>query len=315
MNHSNRKKLLILGGKPVSSCDIVKYAKSQDVYTIVTDNLDIENSPAKKIADENWRVSTADIELLEKLVLDNGVDGIFTGVHEFNIVKTMTLCEKLNLHFYCTSKQWNICSNKQRFKQLCKDNNIPVVKEYKFDHSFKQEDLAEIKYPVIVKPVDSSAGSGITICYNGNEITNAYKKALLFSKTKNVVVEEYIKGQEFSAVYTLKNGEISLSSMCDKYFNYENGNKIPMPEAFIFPSRYIYRYLEELNQKVIKMFKNEGFNNGSLFLQGIVNEEGFHFFEMGYRLSGGGAYRFIQCINGINNMEMMVNYALTGKMD
>ena len=46
------KKLLILAGRPVGTEDIIKYAKSKGVYTIVVDYLPKEKSIGKRLADE-----------------------------------------------------------------------------------------------------------------------------------------------------------------------------------------------------------------------------------------------------------------------
>ena len=43
------KKLLVLGGKPIGSVEIVRRAKELGYYTIVADYLPIEESHAKKI--------------------------------------------------------------------------------------------------------------------------------------------------------------------------------------------------------------------------------------------------------------------------
>ena len=86
------KKLLVLAGKPIGSCEIVNYAKEQGAYVIVTDYLPKEMSAAKRLADECWDVSTADTETLVRLVKEHHVDGIYTGVHEFNIRKMIEVC-------------------------------------------------------------------------------------------------------------------------------------------------------------------------------------------------------------------------------
>ena len=46
------KKLLLLGGRNLGSVDIIKYAKSQGAYTIVTDYLTEEESFAKKYSEK-----------------------------------------------------------------------------------------------------------------------------------------------------------------------------------------------------------------------------------------------------------------------
>ena len=204
------KKLLLLGTN-VGTCDIINYARSQGAYVIVTDNQPIQKSAAKLIADEAWPVSTADVDTLEKLAIQHQINGIFAGASEFNVEKALTLCERLGLPFYCTRKQWEICCNKQSFKQLCRDNDIPVAKEYRIDSGYKSKDLRQIKYPVIVKPVDSSAGTGIGVCRNEDELLKAYARAISLSSTKRAIVEEFVKGDEFTAAYTIKDGEFSLT--------------------------------------------------------------------------------------------------------
>ena len=72
----------------------------------------------KRKADESYQISTTDIESLTKLVEKKHVDGIFCGPSEFNIVNTMNLCESVNLPFYISREQWDLCSNKLSFKKI-----------------------------------------------------------------------------------------------------------------------------------------------------------------------------------------------------
>ena len=46
MDSNKIKKLLVLGGKPIASLDIVNYAKSKGIYTIVADYLAKDSSLA-----------------------------------------------------------------------------------------------------------------------------------------------------------------------------------------------------------------------------------------------------------------------------
>ena len=58
------KKLLILGGKPIGSIELVTRAKELGLYVIVTDYLPVERSPAKAFGDEVWDISTAEVDIL-----------------------------------------------------------------------------------------------------------------------------------------------------------------------------------------------------------------------------------------------------------
>jgi len=134
------------------------------------------------------------------------------------------------------------------------------------------------------------------------------------SKIKQAIVEDYIEGVEFSPGYTIRDGEISLSYVVDRYLAKEHGDTISLLQAAILPSKYTSQYIAELNTKIIKMFENIGLANGFIFLQGIISMDGFHFVEANYRSAASLFYRLISRVNGINYMEMLVDYSLSGKM-
>lgn len=59
------KKLLVLGSS--KGCrEMIAYAKSQGVWTIVTDIDEPSKSWAKLLADEYWMISADDFDALEK---------------------------------------------------------------------------------------------------------------------------------------------------------------------------------------------------------------------------------------------------------
>ena len=91
-------------------------AKRMGVYTIVTDNVPPERSPAKLMADEYWDISTAEVERLAERVRDEGVDGIFTGVHEFNLKRTKELCAPVRKAFYASEEQLRLNFDKVFFR-------------------------------------------------------------------------------------------------------------------------------------------------------------------------------------------------------
>ncbi len=189
VNELRGKSLLLLGSSTLS-VDIVDYAKAQGVYTIVTDYLD--SSPAKEIADESLNISTADVNTLVDLVNTRNIDAVFAGVSEFNIEKALMVCDQTGLPFYANKKQWDIATNKDKFKRVCREHGVPVVEEFSINNSFKQEDLSKIKYPVIIKPVDSSSSRGIYICKDEKDLKINYEKSLAFSKSKTILIERYM---------------------------------------------------------------------------------------------------------------------------
>ena len=171
------KKLLIIGG-PQMACNIVEKAHEMGLYVIVTDQF--PENPAKKIADESFMVSTYDVKGLVELAKKQKVDGIITGYLDSVLPYYQKVCDILNLPCYATEEQIKIATNKDLFKKMCKEYNVPIVPQYNINEKLDNIDSINIEYPVIVKPVDSSASRGIRVCYSKGELIGACKNAINF---------------------------------------------------------------------------------------------------------------------------------------
>ena len=312
MSDINGKRLLILGGV-VLSCDIIKQAKKQGAYVLVTDYL--EESPGKKIADKSFMVSTTDIDAVVELIKKENVDGMITGFVDSMLPYYQAICEKTSIPCYVTKEQIDIVTNKKRFKKLCQSFDVPVVAEYEIQYPFTLQDVKNINYPVLIKPVDNSGARGIYICETPEDLIDNYEKSLSFSSSKKVLVERYITAKEATIFYIIQDNEICLSAMADRHVKNNQIGIIPLPVAYTFPSKHLEKYQETLNSKVVEMFKSIGVRNGMIFIQAFVENENIIFYEMGYRLTGSLEYKIISKLNGFNPMEMMINFALTGSMN
>ncbi len=305
--NAKSKKLLILGGKPIGSCELVRAAQKKGIYTIVADYLETEQSAAKRIADEAWLVSTADLDKLEKMAKEAEIDGVLSGVHEFNIEKMIALCERLNLPCYTNLSQWEYCKDKSKFKQLCREHGVPVSPEY--DISEADNDAI---YPVIVKPVDSSGSRGFSVCNNKEDLLKGYENALSFSESKKVLIEKYMPNDAVIIHYTLIDGQIYFSGMSEK-----KSMKLKEYGSFVMalqvlPSPDISRYLKDLDNKVRKMFKDAGMKNGIIWIEAFKNGDEFVFNEMGYRFGGSLTYYPVKYFYNIDQLDIMLEYAIHG---
>ena len=91
MKNVSGKRLLVLAGVNPIAEDVVKTARRLGIYTIVTGNLDVTLTPAKRYADEIMDVSTADLDALEKVIREKQIDGVLTGTREFGIEREISL--------------------------------------------------------------------------------------------------------------------------------------------------------------------------------------------------------------------------------
>lgn len=309
------KRLLVLGGTS-ASLDLVKLAQSLGVYVIVTDEANVENRVSKQIADEIAMISTDDLEGLSKFIAAKKVDGVFCGPSEFNLKNVIELCNKVGLPCYATPQQWEICSNKERFKEFCRKNNVPTAQEYSIEIFRKGGGDTDVEYPLIVKPVDGCSSKGISICNEREEVLSAYEYALTFSKCKKVVIEQYIDngGSIFSFRYILDDGNYYPYLTFDTYIADPIKKKCLISAFTYFPSTFTDLFLKDLDQNVQKMFADMGLKNGVAFIQAIPYKGKIYCHEMGFRLSGGMIYKITEPLMGINDMKMMLRYALGEKI-
>lgn len=311
MENLKGKKLLVLGGNTLAS-DIVLEAKELGIYTIVTDWNTPDISPAKKLSDEIWDVSITDFDTLSKLISEKSINGIITGFTDSYLLPYQYLCECNKLPCYATKEQFETTLDKALFKKVCVANKVTVVPEYDI-HNFDKNELS-VNNKIIIKPVDNSGSRGICICDNPAEFDEKLNYALSYSKSKHVLLEKYMDCDDVSFEYKIQDGEVFLSSICDRYI-YKTSEYGSVTSKLIYPSKYTNLYLKEIDQKVKCMFKDLGLKNGVLFMQAFVDNGIFYFYEMGYRLSGGRHFIFTENQNNSSSVKELIHFAITGQMD
>ena len=310
MKEFEGKKLLILGGIKLA-CDIVKRAQEMGAYVAVADYY--TDSPAKQIADEAVLIDALDVDAIVDYCRATHIDGVTTGFVDILLQPCYEVCKRLGLPCYLTPKMIEVSTNKAAFKEACLQFGVPVPQTYLIGGSITKDVYAKLQYPVFVKPLDSSGSRGAGVCYNREELDAIFTEAINYSASGNAIVEDYITGREFLLDYIAVDGEYRLLSMFDRYMTPERASAVNWSNISMAPSRVIDYYLEEINPKVINMFRKLGFTDGLLFMQGYSSEEKVTFFEMGCRL-GGSYYNHQRAVLGYNALEMVVNCALTGKM-
>lgn len=318
MKDYSGKKLLFLDGSALAIPAIIR-AKELGIKTVVANYYDKSISVGKQYSDEAWDIDYTNIESIVRKMKEAHVDGIFQGWTDSHLPYYAALCEAAGFYCYGDRKLFDICINKDKFKKVCRENDVPVAEEYSpyFDEqgTLDMERMDEIKYPVIVKPTDSSGSRGIFVCKDETELIDNFKKALSVSPSKTVLIEQYITGQHVNMYYTLCNGTSYLSAMADRHVDYLNYQSAPVPVLLVHPSKYLDSFEEKVDLKIRRMFKKLGMENGIAFIQGFRCDNGeFVIYEMGFRPNGGGTYSLINACSGYNQIDMLINFALTGEM-
>lgn len=309
MNEFQGKKLLILGGNP-ETVPLVKLANEMGIKTLVTSQ--IVGDAAKAYAWKAFDVNGLDVPAVIALARQEQVDGVLVGVADVLVPAYCKVCDALGLPCYATQEIVNVFSYKDIFKATCEKYGIHGIPEFFLDENMNREDLDRIEYPVMVKPVDSRSGIGMSVCYEESELRGAITKALENSNVKRFIVEKYMQCDDMGLYYTFKDGVCSASCVYDRYTTDEQPGLSRVCLGGTYPSKYIKNYFERMHENACRMFQAIGIKNGVLMLSAFYENGEFYVYDTGFRLQGEAPHLLMKAVHGFDQREMLIRFALTG---
>lgn len=303
------KRLLVLGGN-AETIHLVKKANELGAETVVASSN--PESMAKKCASIKYDMDATDVAAMVSLAKQENISGILPGTDDVFVPAYCKVCDVLGLPCYASSEIIEVFGYKDCFKATCERYGIHGVPEYYLDLSFNPRDLARIRYPVMVKPVDCFSGIGMTECSCEEELRPAVEKAVAASKTGRFIVEKLMTSADVGIYYTFKDGECSLSCIFDRYTTSEQAGSGRVALGNIYPSRYIGQYYERLHENAKRLFKAMDIKNGVLLIQAFYENEDFYVYDTGFRLQSEASNLLIEHVCGYDQRELLINFALTG---
>lgn len=308
MNYNGKKLLILAGAGPHSK--VVEAAKEMGIYTVVADYLAASvYSPAKLIADEELSCDIFNVHKLTEYCEKNKIDGVLDFCIDPAQRPAFKIADQLGLPTFGTYEQVLALTDKNVFKQLCRDNNVDVVPEY------DESDVDSIEYPVLVKPIDSRGSRGAKVCYDRNELWEALPLAKKESSNGGAIIEKYMgNNQDLTITYLVKEGIPLLISIGDRFPGRKEDNLDRQNSCVVQPSRYTDMYLKNVNDRVINMIKHLGIKNGPVFMQGFVDGDTVRMYDPGIRFPGNEYERIYKQATGIDPMKSVISYIVGGEI-
>lgn len=303
-----KKDILLFMGAATGTKEAITYAKSRNVYTIVTDYNKPEKEIEKQMADEYWMLDIKALDAIEQRCRERNVTGIFAGAHEFCLDQTKELCHRLNLPFYASEEGWKTARDKNLFKKHCLECGVDIPKTYPIKDAQDEDNIKAVEYPVMVKPADSSGSQGIAVCRNDKELKAAIERAMSYSAKKEVVVEEYVEGKEIVVQYFVDSGEPILLSVMEFLpiaLNDESKCSIAVCQ-----SAFYKEYVQKIEPNIKRLIQQLQCKNGIVLFQAMRKNGRYCFFEMAHRLDGGAFWKNYKRVNHFSSLEGMVDLAL-----
>lgn len=299
------KALVLAGGFPQIA--LIDELKSRGITVVLADYF--PNPIAKSTADIFYQKSTLDLNGIRDIATKESVDLIITVCTDQALLTVAKVSEELNLPCYIDSTTANKVTNKMYMKQIFKLNQIPtanfnIVKNI-CEH---KEILYNLKFPLVVKPVDCNSSKGVKKVKDVNALTLALDDAINYSRTKTAIVEEYIYGCELTVDAVVRKGKAVLLSI-------SQNQKIQSEDRFVifrydYPaniSHIVAKKILDCVQRIVDVFQ---LSDCPMLIQFICRDEEIFVIEFSARTGGGLKYKLINEATGVDIIKETVDMTL-----
>lgn len=311
------KKLLIIGSGE-DFIDAVYMAKSQNIYTIVCDG--VKDGLAKKYADKYYDIDINDYDSIEEIIEHEKIDGIFTAFSDKTLKVYADMCRKFGLNCTLTPELVELLINKEKMKNKFLQDSIPTAKFTYIGKGFSENEIKDLKFPLVMKPLVSSGSKGIFIVNNIQEIRENIEIVLNTCNNKELVIdkillEEFIEGEEVIISSWVCNGKPYIQFINDRELYIKDKGRAGQAIRNVIPSKhskYIEKEARDLLNNIVSSFQ---FKNGPCIIQTILSKDGLKVIEVLGRISGVNDHKVNEKIGGVNTLKLFFDYILNGEVD
>ena len=284
MGEFSGKTILILGAG-IMQLPAIRAAKGLGLKVVVADAN--PHAFGRAEADLFLAVDLSDADELLKAALalkeENGLDAVFTAGTDFsvNVARIASACGLPGL----APEKALAASDKILMRQTLRRQGLNQPDFYEAV-SPKQSPiiLESLPLPLVVKPVDSMGARGVRMVFNEEELKMAIEQALSFSRSRRVIVEEYIPGPEYSLDALVWNGKPYLCGFADRHIFFE---PFFVELGHSMPTALSYRKQAEVREVFFKAIRALGIDWGAAKGDLKWGPQGPVVGEIAARLSGG----------------------------
>jgi biotin carboxylase len=163
---------------------------------------------------------------------------------------------------------------------------------------------SKINYPVIVKPVDLTGGTGISICNDFEDVHKAYDKALEVSQNKRIIVEQLLIGSYHGLSCLIESGKIVFSFADNEFYLYSKTRV----SGTSFPTTVSQDSITALKSEIERFSQENDLVDGLLHVQFIETPSGPYLLEMCRRTPGDAYPLFVSNSVGFDYSTQIVRY-------
>ena len=303
-------KILIIGASILQLPAIIK-AREAGYHTIVVDY----NPKAIGIAyaDEFYHVSTIDEVGITSLAEKLRPDGIMTLATDLPMRSLAVATSKLGLPGI---------SYDTAVKATDKGMMIKAFEKGHVEHPWffilKNKDelkrvLSAISYPCVIKPTDNAGNRGVSYAQNEAELLSLYDYSHENSHSGDVIIEEYMEGQEVSVEIIVYQGIVHILAVTDKL---TQGKPYFVEIGHSEQSQLGEENVAKIKDLATRAVKAIGIDNSPAHVEIMLTKDGPKMVELGARMGGGCiTTHLVPLSTGIDMIKSVMDMAMGKEPD
>lgn len=304
----DNKRILVLGAG-VGQVPLIKRSKSEGWYTIVVSPPG--EYPGFELADECCYADISNVDSVLKIAVEKHISAIATDQTDISVPTVCYVAEFLGLpHIDCEDvRNFQL---KSLMRDMCSKKSLQTIPYLVTSNVCELEDFFNSipNREAIMKPIDSQGSRGIKKIRSIEELREAFNYSVKYSRKGEVIIENFVDGQEIEVDTVIFNGQIKGVLIGDVR-NFVSSNTFSSYER-IYPTQLpddIQNRIKQINAKTICAL---GIRTGWLHGEYIMTKEGdVLLIEVGAR--GGGNWvgsDIVRMMLGIGTDEMAFKTAI-----
>lgn len=297
------KRILVLaGGSDQADLMDLLRIKFPGCYIILADMA--PKVLAASHADKHLIISTMDFDAVRKAAIEEKVDCIMTACGDQPLITMATISEELGMPCYLSREEALSMTNKLYMKKIMVDNGIPTSKFRKV--SDVNEDISDLKYPLMVKPADCNGSLGVRKANNREQFIEFFTQAQKYSFSNSAIVEEFKEGKEVGIDCYALNGKAQIL-MLGEVRKKKIGDSVLLIYQTYIPADISQKAKENLQiiaNDITRVFKLE---NTPILIQTLVNGDEVNVIEFAPRIGGASKHRTVTLKTGFDILKANVD--------
>ena len=239
-----------------------------------------------------------------------GTDGICSIASDLASITVNYVAQNMGLisnNLDCSLKS----TNKYYMRRCFEENGDPSPRCMLISN---KKDLKGIKfeYPLIVKPTDRSGSRGVSKIEKYEELNDAIKSALKESFDKEVLIEEYVEGQEYSIESITYKGIHTVLTVTNKY---TTGSPNYVETGHLEPAGLDKELYERVEKVVKHALDSLGVEYGASHSEVKIDSDGnIKIIEIGSRMGGDMiGSSLVELSTGYDFVESVIDVSLGRK--